>query len=443
MARQLYFAMASDGRKQADRDTPLALLLIDKRINITSRSFVGTEKTIEEIFDCIGEEVVDREVTRVIRRVTIEMPYSPDLGAAFIAYAKGVAASPSGSASTNKRITLTYTGATGGYVLYTLPAYDGKAAETTRPVAYPVSVPKLKDALESLDNIGYGNTVVSDLGAGVYQVEFTGKRAKAALPTLTKDVTNLTGVGADVAIAQTQAGTNYSHAITENPDYQNAYTSFVMGFEDEADSSVEIVGAIVDAVRVTIPEGNAVITLAVDIIARDIIPATGYTVPACVTPRPMRLSDCRLIHGGTDLTDTWLDGAFAFSNNTVTGNPAYTGRGAKPSRLERARRRTRTFTFRLLGGLTDSLRLEAQANPEGAVRRATSLRIGTDGENITENIPNNLLTLDNAGGGVDFQAETDSSVNRFVSNFDKVGVTAPSNTVAHTGQATAYLAPPS
>ncbi len=67
MSRQLFFAMSGTGRRQADRDTAIALANIDERINITSRSYVGTEKTIEEIFDCIGEDIVDREVTRLLR----------------------------------------------------------------------------------------------------------------------------------------------------------------------------------------------------------------------------------------------------------------------------------------------------------------------------------------------------------------------------------------
>jgi hypothetical protein len=431
MSRQLYFAMSSAGRRQADRDTPLALNLIDQRVNITSRNYVETAKTIEEIFDCIGEEVVDREVTRMIRRITVEAPYNPSVAAAILAYVKGVAAAPVGT-STNKIITVTVTG-TGSYVL-TLPAYDGQGAQPTTAIPHNATAEAFKFIIESLDNIGYGNTTVL-LAGGVYTVEFVGKRSNAPLPNFTVDNTGMAG-GAAV-VAQTQAGTQRTHAISENPLYQNYYTSFVMGFEDEAGSDRQLVGAQITAFRVTLPEGGGALTMAWDIVARDLIPIAGYIIPACVVARPMRLADCRLTHGGTDYTASLIDGAYAFNNNTVTGNPAYTGRGVKPTRLERARRRTRTFTFRLLGGLTQALRLEAESNPEAGLRRATVLRMGTEGLNITETFPNNLLTID--GAGIDFQGETDDSINRFASNADKVGATAPSSSVAYVPQATAFL----
>jgi hypothetical protein len=443
MSRQLFFAMSSTGKRQTDRDTPIPGAQIDERINITSRTFVGTEKTVEEIFDCIGEEVVDREVTRMLRRISIEAPYNPNVAARYIAYVKGVVASPSGT-STNKRVAITIAGATGGTYFLTLPAYDGLPDEPTAAIPYNVTASQLKYIIESLDNIGYGNTIVTDLGGGVMQVEFTGKRATAPVPTFTADATGLTpgGGAATVVVAQTQAGAQRTHAITENPDYQNYYTSFVVGFEDEPGSERELVGAQVESVRVNAPEGNAAMTMTIDIVARDLIPVPGYAVPACTTPRPMRLSDCALTHNAADLMPNLIDYSYEYRQNVVTGVPAYTGRGVKPSRLERGRRRTRTFTFRMLGGITQALRLEAETNPEAKIHRATVLRMGTPGENVTETIPNNLLTVDQAGGGVDFQAETDSSINRFVSAFDKIGGVAPSSSVAYIPQATALLQAP-
>jgi hypothetical protein len=431
MSRQLFFAMSATGRRQADRDTPIALANIDERINITSRAYVETTKTVEEIFDCIGEEIVDREVTRMRRGITVEAPYNPEVAARMLAYAKGVAGAPTG-ATADKVITVSVTG-TGSYIL-TLPAYDGYGAQPTTPIPHTATAAQFKYALESLDNIGYGNTTVTLVG-GVYTVTFVGKRGAAPIPLLVADSTGM--VGGAAVVAQTTEGAQRSHAISENPLYQNYYTSFVIGFEDEAGSERELVGAQVTGVRINAPEGGGAMTMGFDIVARDLIPAPGYIVPPCVTPRPMRLADCRLIHGGVDKSGKLIDFAYAFLTNTPTGNSAYTGRGIKPTRLERGRRRSRTLAFRLLDPLTDSLRLEAEANPEGGVRRSTVLRMGTDGLNITETFPNNLLTVD--GAGVDFQAETDESINRYASNPDKVGADPVTSTVANIPQATAML----
>lgn len=431
MSRQLYFAMSGTGRRQADRDTPILPANIDERINITSRNYVETAKTVEEIFDCIGEEVVSREVTRIIRRITVEAPYSPEVAARMLAYAKGVAGAPTG-ATANKVITVSVTG-TGSYVL-TLPAYDGYDAQPTTAIPHDATAPQFKYALESLDNIGYGNTTVL-LAGGVYTVTFTGKRGAAPIPLLVADSTGM--VGGAAVVAQTTEGAQRSHSIGENPLYQNYYTSFVIGFEDEPGSERELVGAQVAAVRINAPEGGGAMTMAFDIISRDLIPVPGYVVPVCVTPRPMRLADCRLTHGGTEYTGSLVDFAYAFLQNIPTGNSAYTGRGIKPSRLERGRRRSRTLSFRLLGGVTDALRAEADANPEADVKRATVLRMGVEGLNLTETFPNNLLTLD--GAGVDFQGETDESINRYTSNPDKAGSDPVTSTVARIPQATAML----
>lgn len=431
MARQLYLAGSSIGKQQADRDTPLADADINERIPITSRNNVETAKTIEEVLDCIGEEVVYREVTRIIRRLPFEMEFNPTIAARMLAYSYGVAAAPVG-ATANKVFTVTVLATGGSYTLEI--EYEGVTA-LSQPIPWNATQAAFKYALESLENIGFGNTTVA-LAGGVYTVTLLGKRAAAPVPLPVLDAAQATG--GVVTVELITEGSQRSHLITETPGYSLPYTSFVLGFEDEPGSARKLVGAVLENVRLNLPEGNGKITLSGDIVARDLIPVPGFIVPACVVRRPYRTGECLLTHNGVDITSSLIDASYSYGNAVVTGNAAYTGRGITPSRLERSKRRTRALPFRLLGGLTSSIRSEAETNPEADVKRATSLRVGVEGDNITINVPSNLLEVD-SGGGLDFQGETEDSINRYVSNPSKVGVTPPTNIVAYIAQATPFL----
>lgn len=431
--------MSGVGKKQTDKDTPLALADLDTRINVTSRNWVNTDKTMEEIFDCVSEEIVSKEVTRIIRRLPIEGEFSARIAAVLAAYGYGVAAAPAG-ATVNEVHTITVDG-TGGSFTYEL-TYDGLTRMVTIGVA-GLTAAKLKYALESLDNIGFGNTTVTGPVANVYTVTFVGKRAAADIPLGVIDDTNVTGGGAVVSTASTATGNQRSHNITELPStqYQPPYTTFGIAFEDEAGSERIMAGAVIDNLRFTGAANGGKVTFAGDIISRELLPAEGLVIPACVVYRPVRTADCLFTHNGADLTDILKEFEYSFNNNTLTGDSAYTGRSVRPSRLERANRRTRQLTYGLLGGVTDATYQEAEANPEANVTRTDALRIGPAGDSLTVNIPNGLTEL-NTGGGVSFDGESEEAVDRFLVTPTKQGATLPTNIVARVPIAVQMLQTP-
>lgn len=420
--------MSGVGKKQTDKDTPLALAALDTRINVTSRNWVNTEKTIEEIFDCVSEDVTGKEVTRMLRRLPIEGEFSARIASILAAYSYGVAASPSGT-TVNEVQTITID-ATGGTFPLSL-VYDGFTQIVTLPVG--VTAAKLKYALESFDNIGFGSTTVGLAGTApyVYTVTYIGKRAAADIPQLTSDDSDLTGGAGTIVIASTATGSQITHNITEIPStvYQPPYTSFGIAFEDEAGSERLISGAVIDNLRFTGAASNGKVTFAGDIIARDLLTAAGLVIPACVVYRPTRTADCILTHNAVNVTDILREFEFSYNNNTLTGDTAYTGRSVRPSRLERANRRTRQLTYGLLGGVENALYQEAEANPEANVLRADALRIGPAGDSLTVNIPNGLTEL-NTGGGLSFDGESEEAVNRFIVTPTKQGATLATNLVA-------------
>lgn len=426
--------MSGVGKRQTDKDTPLAVGDLDTRINVTSRNWVNTEKTIEEIFDCVGEEIVGKEVTRIIRRLPIEGEFSPQIAAILAGYTYGVAAAPSGTTVNEIHvITVDATGGAWGYAL----AYDGINSSVKIPYGAPAS--KVKYMLEQLDNIGFGNTTVNKVG-DVYTITYVNKRGAANIPAPTLDDNDLTGGAGTVVLTSSTNGSQITHAITELPSsqYQPPYTTLGVAFEDEAGSERLMVGAVLGDLRIIGAADNGKVTFAGNIISRDLVTATGLVIPACVVYRPMRTADCILTRNSVDLSSLLKEFEFSYDNGILTGNTAYTGRGYRPARLERASRRPRQLTYGILGGVTNDLYQEAEANPEADVKRAYSLRIGTAGDNITVNIPNGLTEL-NGAGGLTFDGESEDAIDRFITTPTKQGSTLPTNLTASVPIATQLL----
>lgn len=425
------------GKRQTDRDTPMPLSALDSVVQITSRNWYETAKTIEEILDCIGEEIVSKEVTRVIYRLPIEGDFTAKWAAIFAAYGYGVAAAPSG-ATQNTRGTVSVTGAPtgGGYRL--LLTYDGIAARSGL-IPPGATLAQIKAIVEAMDNIGYGNTIWTG-AAPNYTYEFTGKRAAASIPAFTKDVTGLIGgTSPDVAIAVTQVGSQRAHNITRIPGYQTPYTTFGLGFADVPGSERLLVGVVIANLRVRGGVGNGKLTFTADLIIREVQPGIGLTFPACDIKRPMRTGDCKLVVGGIDITDVLTEFETALIDNaTLQGDSAYTARGSiRPSRLERATRRRSSLNFRTTGEVTDAFYAAAEIGAESGLYYDTSLRLGTDGEGLLYGVPNGILELD--GTGVEFAGDNRETRTRYVITPAHVGIVLPTNIVAHIDQSSALL----
>jgi hypothetical protein len=418
--------MSGEGKTQTDKETALDAAELDLRINMNTPNWVNTEKTIEDIFDCVREEIVSKEVTRIIRRLPFETDFNGRVGAILAAYAWGVAAAPTGS--TANEVWEIEVDATGGSFTFAL-TYDGISQTITVPVTGLTAV-KLKYFLEEMDAIGFGNTTVSLLG-NVYTVTLVGKRAGGNITLPVIDDTNATGGGAAVTLTSITEGSQRLHNITELPsgEYQPPYTSFGICFEDEDGSERIMVGATVNDLTFNAPPNGGKITIAGNIISRDLVLAPGLVVPECVVYRAARTSDCLFTRNSVDYTNLLKEFALSYNNNILTGNSAFTGRSVKMSRQERASQRTRQLTYGLLGGVTPEIYQEAEANPEADIKRAYSVRIGVEGDSLTVSIPNGLTEL-NTGGGIDFDGESEEAIERFVTTPTKQGSTLPTAVAA-------------
>lgn len=437
MPRGNYLALLFNGagKRQSSRDLPLAIADLDTRIKVTSRNYVNTEKTIEDILDCVAEEIVSQEVTRKIRRLPIEGEFTAPVCAPLAAYALGVAATPTGTNS-NEQQTITQAASSGTFPV-TFPAYDGYPSQPTQQLPFDVTAAGLKYALESLDNIGAGNTTVSKVG-NVYTITFVNKRASADIPLLTVD--NALLVGGVATVAPVTDGSQRSHLLTPTPDADLPFTTFGIAFEDEEGSERILAGAVVANWRFRGATGAAGrVTFSADIIARDLLPAPGLVIPECAPINPVRTVDCGLIKNGVDLGMGLTDFDLGFDNAVLTGDSAYTGRSVKPSRLNRAIRRPKSLAYGIRAGIVNDDYERAESNPEANLLDVYALRVGTPGENLTANIPNGLTTLA-GGGGLAFDNESEEAINRFIVALTKQGATPPINVVANVNKATTFLA---
>lgn len=423
------------GLVQDDRDTPLDVGDLDTRLTVTSRNYVNTEKTIESIFDCIREEVVSKEVTRIIRRLPVEGEFCANAIAPFAAWVLGQAASPTGSKQ-NGVLTVTLSADAAGRYRLSL-VYDGITAQSGY-LNVGASAGDFKYAIEQMDNIGFGNTSVVKTGTTVYTITFGGKRANAPIPDFTVDSALITA--GTVTPGHTTVGSQKAHNLSElTTEYQPPYTSIGVMFSDESGSERLMVGACLDNLKLTGAQGNGKVTFSADIISRDLIVAPGLVVPDCYTCRPVRTADCLFNYNGTDYSTNMLDFDVSHSNGIITGDSAYTGRGVKPSRLNRALQRTRSMNVGILGGVTNDLYHIGETNPESQVLAPAYLRIGTQGNNLKWVYPNSLLELASGGGGIAFQGETEDAIDRFTFTPTKQGATPPSNIVASVDQSSVFL----
>lgn len=444
MARgnRIALLISSLGKTQIDKFTPLDLADLDLRLNVTSRNWVDTVKTIEDIFDCIQEDVTGKEVTRILYRLPIEGEFIAYQVAPLAALAYGGAASPVSVTPASKVFTVTIDGDGGDYKLRL--DYD-EIDQTTVKIPFDASAALFKRIIEDLDNVGFGNTTVSKVG-DVYTVTYTGKRAFANIPDFTVEDNTVTGAGT-VTILQTTAGVQFAHNITEMSEYSQPLTTVGIAFEDEAGSERLMIGVSVENLVVTGATNNGKVTYTADLVARNLIIEPSLDVGECSnTGKPVRTADCLFTRNSVDYSDVLQDFSFNFSNNTLTGNTAYTGRGVKPSRFERASKRTRSLTYTLSGianAVTNPLYAEAETNPEADIKRASSLRIGTAGENLTVNIPNGITELATGSGGLAFDNESEEAINRYVDTPAKAGSTKPTSIVANVNQSGTYLTPAS
>lgn len=144
-------------KQQSDWNVPLDNADINKAFPATSRNWLETDDTTEDIMDCTGEDLLIELLTGQTASLTIDFDLDPDVFAGLAAGAMGSADAPTGGTSEVQTEVMT---ATGGR--RSLSVRTGSNTQTTVQLNYNASASAIQTALENLSNVGAGDIVVAN-----------------------------------------------------------------------------------------------------------------------------------------------------------------------------------------------------------------------------------------------------------------------------------------
>lgn len=425
---QLTVAFSPKWLKQPAWDTPIGADELTAAFPATSKNYLDIDETNEEVFDCTGEDFLFELLTRRVARLNLEFDVDPDILAGMVAFAYGVAASPSGGTNEVQTMTINATGGT-----YSLVVTKGANSQITAPIAYNANAAAIQAALEALSNVDAADIVVT--GTGPFVFTFSGTNyTKQEVSMITVNTFLLTGGTA--TIVETTPGVGQTHAISRISAYTLPLMTFYIGFRGSDKQPLIFKNVVVNLVRVratsAIPNK---VTATVELIgSADLQTAVGFTMPACMDIIPVRFGDCQMSLGGIDYIAQNLGREFeVFVQNDVV--PQYDGAGVDMTRAERADRRPSGMNLFILGEIGDAVEIQA--------RNKTTLpvfvRVGPSTKNVKFTAPQGLVKRQPTPirfGGDPAESELAILVRPRKISGDS---TTPTTVTAVTSQATAYL----
>lgn len=156
---QLTIGYSPVWKRQAAWNTPVSGSDLTRAFPATSREYIDTDETTEDIMDCTGEDFLFELLTGAFARLNLEMDFDPDVFAGLLAGGMGVATAPTGGTNEVQTEVMTANGGT-----RRLTFQKGADAQTTPELAYNETAANIEDALEALSNVGVGNVTVVNTG---------------------------------------------------------------------------------------------------------------------------------------------------------------------------------------------------------------------------------------------------------------------------------------
>ncbi|MDQ3649692.1 MAG: hypothetical protein M3458_05305 [Acidobacteriota bacterium] len=227
----------------------------------------------------------------------------------------------------------------------------------------------------------------------------------------------------------------FTHEGTQLPldVYQPPPTSFIVGFKGSARALVILKDAVVNNVRVRATARGKVTATATISFNGAVPAAVAFTLPACASVTPVRMSDCQLLVNAIDQTALLREFEHSYSNNLLLGDDPYTGNSIDPTRLERADERAETLNFQILGEPGDAMHVDMVAR----TKRSVLLHIGAATNRMSINATEAIIKRQ--GSGIGFDGEARRSTLRVTAEPVSVAGAAPSRITGINTQATAYL----
>jgi hypothetical protein len=414
-----------------DVPNPEANILASFPAQPASRNFIDVEETNESVFECTGRHLMFEILTGRLARLSVDFDFDPQVAGGIVAFAYGVAAL--GAAGVNATFTVTID-ATGGtfFITYT----NAFGAFDTAPIAWNATAAAVTAALVALPNIGAGNVVAAGADGGPYTLTFQGALAREPIATPVPNADALVGGAQTAVIAPGAAGTGARQNISQLPGFAPPLLTLYVGYRDSDKRPTVFKNVVVNSFRCRGSARQAMVATVEFIGSADLQPASDlFVLPPCQDIIPVRFPDCQLLLNGVDQSALMRNLEYYYQNNILTGDHPFTGAGVDATRFETADQRPSGINFGLLGEPGDPAYNQAQAKSIMPM----AARIGPVGRNVTFNVPAGALRFGSPRINHDGEAR-ESILNlqgqpRWLSAVAGV----PSNVVAYTDQASAYL----
>ncbi|MET0646381.1 MAG: hypothetical protein ABW208_07145 [Pyrinomonadaceae bacterium] len=249
-----------------------------------------------------------------------------------------------------------------------------------------------------------------------------------------KLVTLLAVYGMGVVAAPVEGSGVYTHDIDELPldSFQPPPFSLVFGFKG-GPTPLLLRACTLNSMTLR-GRARQTVTGQANIKFAEGVPATGFSIPACVNEMPLFFGDCGLSVAGASQAGLFRSFEFLYNLRLLTGDHAHTDEGVIATRLERADQRERRLSYAILGNNSDEAYLDAEAGAE----KSFDLRLGKpDANRVTFSAGLAHHILD--GGGLRKDGEANETNIAVVATPMMNGANMPLSALAVNNQSTAYL----
>lgn len=314
-----FLAVPELATKQSAFGTPLLDATIDTRENCT----VEIESNLDygEELSCDQRDIINQPVKTRFRRFRLTFDrFTAKQAFRYLAYKEGATTAPTGTPA-NQVQTLTRSGTVSGGTFTLALTIEGRTG-TTKPIAWDASNSAILAAINArfYGSLGKlvktGDVAVSGSWGTAISLTFGNRLAKANIPLLVVDATNLTGTTPDIDVAILTAGANKYHTATRAADGSKALFSIATGELNGAIATRKYGDCVVESVDFNVSSDNTNASMVVLILCpytnEEI---TGFSVPPCINGVSVKAEDVRYLIDGVYEQENLVSHKIALNDN--------------------------------------------------------------------------------------------------------------------------------
>lgn len=179
-------------------------------------------------------------------------------------------------------------------------------------------------------------------------------------------------------------------------------TTLIYGFNDGDDPGVKLQDVAVNSFEVVAAVGERTIVRVEFVFNANLIAAAGFSYPACTDVTPLRMVNGDFTYNSlgrllsTPPNQNSRQISFRYDNGMLIRDDPFTIDDPDITRLERADKRTYSFSWKVGGRELDTLHTQALASRSSNTKYPLSFRVGSTTSGVTYTAPETLLLDDEA-----------------------------------------------